>query len=246
MRKKSSGKQIPGQLGVAAATIAMVAMVVGLAQIPGAWTTAGDPVALIPPPVQASIGPSAAMPGAPAPSSDPPSRDPVSNGPAPDSSASSGPTPGTAGPAGTPAGPAATPAAGQLPGQPPSSAAGPSAAAPAAGPPSTATAPPSSEPAGAVPDARAVQRVTDSCSRRLQSDASNSGIVTGTVVPRPYSLVSVEYVGIPHRSTAGPGLESYDVELAVTTQPLDGPAQTDRRVCRVYDYDSHVDWLAAG
>ena len=65
-------------------------------------------------------------------------------------------------------------------------------------------------------------------------------------MPRPYSLVSVEYAGIPHRSTAGPGLESYDVELSVTTQPLDGPAQTDRRVCRVYDYDSHVDWLPAG
>jgi hypothetical protein len=88
--------------------------------------------------------------------------------------------------------------------------------------------------------------VTDSCSRRLQSDASNSGIVSGTVVPRPYSLVSVEYVGSPHRSTAAPGLESYDVELSVTTQPSDGPAQTDRRVCRVYDYDSHVDWLPGG
>jgi hypothetical protein len=88
--------------------------------------------------------------------------------------------------------------------------------------------------------------VTDSCSRRLQSDASNSGIVSGTVVPRPYSLVSVEYGGLPQRSTAGPGLESYDVELTVTTQPPDGPAQTDRRVCRVYDYDSHVDWLPAG
>lgn len=179
----------------------MVAVVVGLAQIPGgAGTAAGGAAQLIPPAVQATS-------------------------------------------AGVPAGevPAATPTAGQPPGgQPPSSAAAPPAAPPSPGQP------PASEPAGAAPDAQAVQRVTDSCSRRLQSDAANSGIVSGTVVPRPYSLVSVEYAGTPHRSTAGPGLESYDVELSVTTQPLDGPAQTDRRVCRVYDYDSHVDWLPAG
>lgn len=88
--------------------------------------------------------------------------------------------------------------------------------------------------------------MTDSCSRRLQRDALNSGVVTGSVVPRPYSLVSVEFVGAPQRSTAVHGLASYDVQLSVVTQPVDGPAQMDRRVCRVYDYDSHVDWLPAG
>lgn len=164
----------------------------------------------------------------------------------PTAQASGGPAPAAADPAATAPGQAATPTAGQPPGGPPPSySAAPSAAAPPAVPPSSGP-PPASEPTGAAPDAQAVQRVTDSCSRRLQSDAANSGIVSGTVVPRPYSLASVEYAGIPHRSTAGPGLESYDVELAVTTQPADGPAQTDRRVCRVYDYDSHVDWLPAG
>ncbi|MBT2537389.1 hypothetical protein [Arthrobacter sp. ISL-69] len=214
MRKNSSGRKIPGQVGVAAATVAMAALVVGLAQIPGgAGTAAGGAAPLTPPAAQAT----------------------TAEGPA-------GPAPATADPAATAPGPAATPTAGQPPGgQPPSS-----AAAPPAAPPSSGQQPPASEPVGATPDAQAVQRVTDSCSRRLQSDAANSGIVSGTVVPRPYSLVSVEYAGIPHRSTAGPGLESYDVEISVTTRPLDGPAQTDRRVCRVYDYDSHVDWLPAG
>jgi hypothetical protein len=120
-----------------------------------------------------------------------------------------------------------------------------SAPAPPPSPPAPASQPPASQPPGTL-DALTVQRVTDSCSRRLQSDAVNSGVVTGTVVPRPYSLVSVEFIGAPQRSTAGPGLESYDVHLSVITQPVDGPAQTDRRVCRVYDYDSHVDWLPAG
>ena len=210
VRKKSSGSQIPGQWGVAAATVAMVAIVVGLAQIPsGAWMTAGGATPLTPPYAQAPTAPTASVPGSPSPSND---------------QASTGPAPATADPAGTVQGPTATPTAGQPP---------------------TAT-PTAGIPTGAAPGAQAVQRVTDSCSRRLQSDAANSGIVSGTVVPRPYSLVSVEYVGTPRRSTAGPGLESYDVELSVTTQPLDGPAQTDRRVCRVYDYDSRVDWLPAG
>ena len=220
----------------------MVAVVVGLAQIPGgAGTESGGAAQLIPPAAQATT---AEVPAGQVPAAAPPGSPTPSNGQEPNSAAPQGQAsgrPATADPAATAPGPAATPTAGQPPGgQPPSSAAAPPAAPPSPGQP------PASEPAGAAPDAQAVQRVTDSCSRRLQSDAANSGIVSGTVVPRPYSLVSVEYAGIPHRSTAGPGLESYDVELSVTTQPLDGPAQTDRRVCRVYDYDSHVDWLPAG
>ncbi len=222
----------------------MVAVVVGLAQIPGgAGTAAGGAAPLTPPAAQATTAeapagqpPAAAAPGSPARSN---GQEP--NGAAPQGQVSGSPAPATADPAATAPGSAATPTVGQPPGgQPPSSAAAPPVAPPSSGQP------PPSEPAGAAPDAQAVQRVTDSCSRRLQSDAANSGIVSGTVVPRPYSLVSVEYAGTPHRSTAGPGLESYDVELSVTTQPVDGPAQTDRRVCRVYDYDSHVDWLPAG
>lgn len=211
----------------------MVAVVVGLAQIPGgAGTAAGGAAPLTPPSAQAPTAPTASVPGSPSQSTGHVANDQASTGSA---QAAADPAGTVQGPTATP-GPAATPTAGQ----PPSSAAAPPVAPPSSGQP------PVSEPAGAAPDAQAVQRVTDSCSRRLQRDAANSGIVSGTVVPRPYSLVSVEYVGTPHRSTAGPGLESYDVELSVTTQPLDAPAQTDRRVCRVYDYDWRVDWLPAG
>lgn len=224
----------------------MVAIVVGLAQIPsGAWTTAGGSAPLTPPAAQVAASRAPTDPASP----DPEPPDQASSAQAPTAA------PGTAGSAGNTSGAVAPPTGDQSPagqsaaGQPPSSAAASSTPAPSApaqsGPPSSGP-PPASEPAGAVSDAQTVQRVTDSCSRRLQSDASNSGIVSGPVVPRPYSLVSVEYGGLPQRSTAGPGLESYDVELTVTTQPPDGPAQTDRRVCRVYDYDSHVDWLPAG
>jgi hypothetical protein len=229
----------------------MVAIVVGLAQIPsGEWTTAGGSAPLTPPAAQVAASQAPTDPANTGPASpDPKPPDQATSAQAPTTA------PGTAGSAGNTAGAVAPPTGDQsaadqsAAGQPPSSAAPSPTPAPSApaqsGPPSSAP-PAASEPAGAVSDAQTVQRVTDSCSRRLQSDASNSGIVSGTVVPRPYSLVSVEYGGLPRRSTAGPGLESYDVELTVTSQPPDGPAQTDRRVCRVYDYDSHVDWLPAG
>jgi hypothetical protein len=109
-------------------------------------------------------------------------------------------------------------------------------------PPAVAPAPP---PAAAA-DAATVQRITDSCSLRLQTDAANSGAVAGTAVGRPYTVVALEFTGAPQRSTASSGLASYDVAMKVTTQMANGPARTAQRVCRVYDYDSHVDWLPAG
>jgi hypothetical protein len=80
----------------------------------------------------------------------------------------------------------------------------------------------------------------------LQSDAANSGIVIGTVVPRPFTVVSIAFSGTPVRSTAASGLASYDVVMKVTTKLVDGPAQDGQRVCRVYDADAHVDWLPVG
>jgi hypothetical protein len=80
----------------------------------------------------------------------------------------------------------------------------------------------------------------------MQSDAASSGVVTGTAVGRPYTLVSLEFAGVPERSSAKAGLASYDVVVRVTTKLADGPVQANQRVCRVYDYDSHVDWLPVG
>jgi hypothetical protein len=184
--KEIFGIQIPEQVGVAAATVVMVGVVVGLAQIPTGARAGEGGVAPIGPPSSQSA------------------------------------------PGGTSAPTTATPEPGKAP------------------EPGSAPAPSSSQPPDTGPDAQTVERVTDSCSRRLQSDAVNSGVVTGPVVPRPYTLVSVAFVGAPRRSSAGPGLESYDVTTTVTTRPVDGPVQTDQRVCRVYDYDSHVDWLPVG
>lgn len=235
--KEIFGRQIPEQVGVAAATVVMVGVVVGFAQIPTGVRTGEGGVAPIGPPSSFSA------PGGTSSSTDataPVAADPTATAPgasvhgqatpgAAPTDPSPGPNPATAGPAPT----TATPGPGKAP--EPSTEPGPGKA-PA----------PGSQPPDAGPDAQTVQRVTDSCSRRLQSDAVNSGVVTGPVVPRPYTLVSVAFVGAPQRSSAGPGLESYDVTTTVSTRPVDGPVQTDQRVCRVYDYDSHVDWLPLG
>ena len=146
--------------------------------------------------------------------------------------------------------------------QPPSSRAAPSSQAPVPAPASSAKpdapvapvpAPPAPAPAPAAPapvaqglDAAGIQRIKDSCTARLQSDAAHSGIVTGTVVPRPFTIVSIAYSGNPVQSTAASGLASYDILMKITTKLVDGPAQESVRVCRVYDSDSHVDWLPAG
>ncbi|MBP1137955.1 hypothetical protein JOE31_004187 [Arthrobacter sp. PvP023] len=152
-------------------------------------------------------------------------------------------------------------------------AAGPSAAASEPGPPAQSSGPaadspdaasaaasepepgspasvPASAPQTAVAteapaDAVTVQRVKDSCSSRLESDAASSSIVAGPVVGRPFTLVSLDFLSVPQRSTATSGLASYDVSMTVTTQMLNSPTETSQRVCRVYDYDSHVDWLPA-
>lgn len=138
-----------------------------------------------------------------------------------------------------------SPAEPSAPAAEPSAAPEPAAAAPpAAAPPATAPAP---APAADAPaDAGTVQRLKDSCSRRLESDAASSGVVAGSVVGRPFTLVAVEFVGAPQRSAPNAGLASYDVTMSVTTQMANNPSQTGERVCRVYDYDSHVDWLPAG
>ena len=126
----------------------------------------------------------------------------------------------------------------------------PVAPAPAA-PAPVAPAPAAPAPAAPAPvaqglDAAGIQRIKDSCTARLQSDAAHSSIVTGTVVPRPFTVVSIAYSGNPVQSTAASGLASYDILMKITTKLVDGPAQDSVRVCRVYDSDSHVDWLPAG
>ncbi|WP_284754492.1 hypothetical protein [Arthrobacter sp. efr-133-R2A-120] len=122
------------------------------------------------------------------------------------------------------------------------------APAPAPAPAAPAPAPAAPAPAPVAPglDAAGIQRIKDSCTARLQSDATNSGIVTGTVVPRPFTVVSIAFSGNPVQSTAASGLASYDILMKITTKLVDGPAQDSVRVCRVYDSDSHVDWLPAG
>ncbi|WP_284980482.1 hypothetical protein [Arthrobacter sp. efr-133-TYG-118] len=120
----------------------------------------------------------------------------------------------------------------------------PAPAAPAPAP--AAPAPAAPAPVAQGLDAAGIQRIKDSCTARLQSDAAHSGIVTGTVVPRPFTIVSIAYSGNPVQSTAASGLASYDILMKITTKLVDGPAQDSVRVCRVYDSDSHVDWLPAG
>ncbi|MFK4299082.1 cytoskeletal protein RodZ [Arthrobacter sp. GAS37] len=136
-----------------------------------------------------------------------------------------------------------------------SASAAPSNQAPVPAPASTAkpdapvSAPAAPAPAPAAPapeaqglDAAGIQRIKDSCTARLQSDAAHSSIVTGTVVPRPFTVVSIAFSGNPVQSTAA----SHDILMKITTKLVDGPAQDSVRVCRVYDSDSHVDWLPAG
>lgn len=126
----------------------------------------------------------------------------------------------------------------------PASSAKPDAPVPAPAAPAPAPAPPAPVQQGL--DAAGIQHVKDSCTARLQSDAAHSSIVTGTVVPRPFTVVSVAFSGNPAQSTAPSGLASYDILMKITVKLVDGPAQDSVRVCRVYDSDSHVDWLPAG
>ncbi|MCI0140374.1 hypothetical protein KNN17_02140 [Arthrobacter bambusae] len=165
-------------------------------------------------------------------------------------------------PAATPSASASAPAANSAAANTPAGAA-PSSQAPAPAPvpaPAGSAKPDAPVPAPAVPapapavpapvaqglDAAGVQRIKDSCTARLQSDAAHSAIVTGTVVPRPFTVVSIAFSGNPVQSTAASGLASYDILMKITTKLVDGPAQDSVRVCRVYDSDSHVDWLPAG
>ena len=120
----------------------------------------------------------------------------------------------------------------------------PAPAAPAPAP--AAPAPAAPAPVAQGLDAAGIQRIKDSCTARLQSDAAHSGIVTGTVVPRPFTIVAVAFSGNPVESTAASGLASYDILMKITTKLVDGPAQDSVRVCRFYDSDSHVVWLPAG
>ncbi|UKA63101.1 hypothetical protein [Arthrobacter sp. FW306-04-A] len=158
-------------------------------------------------------------------------------------------------PSATPSGATSTPAANA------SSSAAPSSQAPAPAPVASSKpeapaapvpAPPAPAPAAPAPgaqglDGAGIQRIEDICTARLQSDAAHSGTVTGTVVPRPYIVVSIAFSGTPVRSTGATGLPAYDVLMKTTIKLADGPAQDGQRVCRVYDADAHVvDWLPAG
>ncbi|MGM7776278.1 hypothetical protein ACSVHC_09730 [Arthrobacter sp. KNU-44] len=132
----------------------------------------------------------------------------------------------------------------QAPVPAPASSAKPDAPVPAPAAPAPAPAVPA--PVQQALDAAGIQRIKDSCTARLQSDAAHSSIVTGTVVPRPFTVVSIAFSGNPVQSTAASGLASYDILMKITLKLVDGPAQDSVRVCRVYDSDSHVDWLPAG
>ncbi|MDQ0030645.1 hypothetical protein [Arthrobacter bambusae] len=127
----------------------------------------------------------------------------------------------------------------------PAPAPAPAAPAPVV-PAPAAPAPAAPAPAAQGLDAAGVQRVEDSCTARLQSDAAHSAIVTGTVVPRPFTVVSIAFSGNPMPSKGASGVASYDILMKITTKLVDGAAQDSVRVCRVYDSDSHVDWLPAG
>lgn len=156
----------------------------------------------------------------------------------------------TATPSATPSAPAANASVSAAPS---SQAAAPAPAASAKPDVPVAPVPAPAAPAPAVPapvaqslDAAGIQHIMDRCTARLQSDAAHSAIVTGTVVSRPFTIVSIAFSGNPLRSAAASGLASYDILMKVTTKLVDGPAQDGVRVCRVYDSDSHVDWLPAG
>jgi hypothetical protein len=95
-------------------------------------------------------------------------------------------------------------------------------------------------------DEAGIQRIKDSCTARLQSDAAHSSIVTGTVVPRPFTVVSIAFSGNPAQSTSASGVASHDILMKITLKLADGPAQDSERVCRVHDSDSLVDWVPAG
>ncbi|MCX2749320.1 hypothetical protein OOZ51_16095 [Arthrobacter sp. MI7-26] len=153
-------------------------------------------------------------------------------------------------PSATPSAATSTPAANASPSAAPSSQA--PAPAPTASSKPEASAAPVPAPAAPAPgaqglDGAGIQRIEDICTARLRSDAARSGTVTGTVVPRPYIVVSIAFSGAPVRSTGASGLPAYDVLMKTTLKLADAPAQNGQRVCRVYDADAHVvDWLPAG
>ncbi|MEW1822640.1 hypothetical protein AB0323_17915 [Arthrobacter sp. NPDC080031] len=174
---------------------------------------------------------------------------------APGASKTSAATPGATASAPAASTSASAAPSGQAPAAPPATSAKPDAPVPPApaapAPAPAAPAPVAPAPAAPAPvaqglDAAGIQRIKDTCTARLQSDAAHSSIVTGTVVPRPFTVVSIAYSGNPVQSTAASGLASYDILMKITTKLVDGPAQDSVRVCRVYDADSHVDWLPAG
>lgn len=223
MKNPSSKRLVP--VGVGVATLVLTAVVVGIAQIPtGERTAAGGTVSA---PAQQS---------SPAQQSESPSA-------IPETTQAATPGPSATAPKATPS---ATAAPGSGVSSPPS---GQAAPAPGATQSAQAAPPPAAPPAAPAPqsaDAQTVQRVRTSCTNRMQSDAASSGVVTGTAVGRPYTLVALEFAGTPERSSAKSGLASYDVVVRVTTKLVDGPVQANQRVCRVYDSDSHVDWLPVG
>lgn len=154
-------------------------------------------------------------------------------------------TPSATASAPTPNASAGTAAAGAAPSSQsavPAPAGSATADAPVPGPPAPVPAPAAPAPAQQGLD----QRIKDSCTARLQSDAAHSSIVTGTVVPRPFTVVSIAFSGNPVPSTSASGLASHDILMNITLKLADGPAQDSERVCRVHDSDSLVDWLPAG
>jgi hypothetical protein len=232
--KGVSVKKVPAKMllpvGIGLTTIILVGVVAGVVQMSADGRTgSGEPVAASSTSSSVSPGssPQVIASGTPAVSA------------SPDGPMTTIPEPAPPAQSAEPADPPAEEATSVAP--PPgqgSQASSPAAAPPAAGPPAAV--------APAPADAQTVQRVKDSCTSRLEGDAASSGLVAGPAVGRPFTLVSLEFLGVPQQSTAASGLASYDVRMRVTTQVVNSPAQTGDRVCRVYDYDSHVDWLPAG
>ncbi|MEZ2392012.1 hypothetical protein AB6813_21215 [bacterium RCC_150] len=123
----------------------------------------------------------------------------------------------------------------------------PATPAPAPAPAAPAPAPvaPAPAPAAQGLDAAGIKRIEDTCTARLQNDSASSAVVTGQVVPRPFTVVSIAFVGTPVRSTGTSGQAAYDILMKTTTKLVDGPTQDGQRICRVYDSGTHVDWLPA-
>ncbi|MBT8160552.1 MULTISPECIES: hypothetical protein [Arthrobacter] len=164
---------------------------------------------------------------------------------APSPAKSSSAAPGT--PSAAPASPAASsPSA--APSAAPAAPAAPAPAATAAAPAPAPAAPaaPAPAPGAGGLTAAQLQHIEDSCTARLQADAASSSVVSGTVVPRPFTVVSISFAGAPVASTGTSGLPAHDILMNTTTKLVDGPTQEGQRVCRVYDTGTKVDWLPVG